>query len=131
MLFSKKPLPRLITYFIVFTAMMLQTQLALAGRCPYDCDKGALCFSDWANGYSCGKFHGTNSNWGIYGWANRADGFYNYGYSHKACIYKRSTTGRIGRLVYGNILAIGDYVKYPRNVVVANSWTLTNCSNYY
>jgi len=129
MLFSKKPLPRLIAYFIVFTAMMLQTQQALAGRCPYksNCDRGALCFSDSDGGYACGKVHGTNGNWGIYGWARRADGFYNHGYTHNACIYKRSSTGR---LVFANTMKIGEYVKYPRNVVVANSWSTSYCGNF-
>jgi hypothetical protein len=73
----------LLTTGLALSAMMASQAVAASsafacGTSDYACQATYLCF--WDQETNCwGRFAGTNYDWADYGWANRADWFYNLG----------------------------------------------------
>jgi hypothetical protein len=93
----------------------------------HDCmsySPGWLCFEDnnILPPYPTGGVEGTNSNWGAFGWDNKADYFRNDGNTHRVCIYNG-----YGFEGYWFNLAIGASVTYYDRVS-SNKWTTTSTS---
>lgn len=82
------------------------------------CDAGYTCFQDYdAKPKKWGQVKGTNSNWGRFGWNDKADWFFNNGRTYSNCIYEHANY-RGSRV----LLKRGWAVEW-RNIVSSNRWT--------
>ena len=76
---------------------------------------GYLCFYDY-NTAQYGNVAGNNSNWGAFGWNDRADWFYNQGTSCSVRVYQHASGGGSGySIARGNTLSWA-------NIVSSNYW---------
>lgn len=80
---------------------------------------GYLCFYDYATS-NYGNLAGTNANWAVFGWNNRADWFYNQGNYQQVCIYAGTTYAGSSYNLWR-----GETYEWA-NTVSSNRWT-----NYY
>ena len=104
--------------FAAALAGTVLTQQSTASADLFTCSSRAGFTRFWdQESNACGYVEGTNSNWGSFGWNDRADQFGNDGRSQNNCLYQHASyQGSSVHLRRG-------YAVTWRNIVSSNRWT--------